>query len=297
MGTSARAAKAPHHPVQRAAKGGLPDFIVIGAMKAGSTTLHRYLRGHPQIVMSDPKELHYFVEERSWSEGEDWYRSHFPVRPGVVCGEASVTYTQAALYAGVPARMAQVVPQARLIYLLRDPVERMRSHYVHELAALREHLPIERALCEQPKYLDVSRYAGQLDRFLAHYPQGQILLLTSEALFARPREVLAQVFTFLGVDPSYEPPAPVHVNQSSRKSVPSPFVHRLRSSHAARAVVHRIPVPMRDRIKAGVPRRPLDPQKTVLSEEFRDELRAELRPDVRRLRPLLGADVDAWGIG
>ena len=116
--------------LRKSQKGTLPNLIIIGAQKCGTTSLHYYLNLHPQILMSREKELNFFITERNWSKGVDWYRSQF-VEKAEIYGESSPNYTDYIRFGGVPERMYSVVPDARLIYILRDPIERIVSHYVH----------------------------------------------------------------------------------------------------------------------------------------------------------------------
>src|SRR5688572_24468381 len=112
----------------------LPNFFIIGAMKAGTTSLWQYLRRHPEIFMSKLKEPGYFTEELRWDQGIEWYRSLFDDAGSArAVGEASTSYTKWPRFAGIPARMHALVPEARLIYLVRDPGDRIRSHYIHNL--------------------------------------------------------------------------------------------------------------------------------------------------------------------
>src|SRR4051812_3312851 len=115
----------------------LPNLIVIGAKKSGTTSLYVYLDAHPEISMTRDKELNFFVEERNWSRGLGWYGEQFdagaPVR-----GEASPYYTALPHHRGVPERMASVIPDARLVYMVRDPIARLLSHYDMGVARGRE---------------------------------------------------------------------------------------------------------------------------------------------------------------
>src|SRR5918992_1234170 len=109
----------------------LPNFLIIGAAKAGTTSLWAYLREHPQVFMAEPKELHFFVAASNWKRGLGWYESHFDRAKGsVAVGEACGAYSRFPTHRGVPARIAGVVPDARLIYLVRHPIDRMVSNYV-----------------------------------------------------------------------------------------------------------------------------------------------------------------------
>src|SRR5215210_6346576 len=97
--------------------GALPNLVVIGAQKCGTSGLHYHLGLHPEVSMSKPKELNFFIGERNWPRGEDWYRRHFDPN-AKVRGEASPNYTAFPQHVGVPERMASMVPDAKLIYVL-----------------------------------------------------------------------------------------------------------------------------------------------------------------------------------
>ena len=210
---------------------GLPDFLIIGAQKAGTTALYAYLRWHPAVLGPSWKEVSYF--DRHHHRGDEWYRGQFPnglrtrlmerragVRPAV--GEASPSYIFHPL---APVRVAALLPEARLIALVRNPVDRAFSHYQHEVALGRERLSFEQALAREdertkgelermerePSYFShawwdftyASRglYAEQLERWLAAFPREQLLILATEDLAERPRDTYAQVLEFLGVPP------------------------------------------------------------------------------------------------
>ncbi|MGD2147198.1 MAG: sulfotransferase domain-containing protein, partial [Anaerolineae bacterium] len=156
---------------------------------------------HPQIAMSQEKELHFFVAERNWRKGVEWYTSNF-VGESQIHGEASTSYTMFPQHRGVPERMHSVVPDARLIYLVRDPVERIISDYIHEVARGREQKEIAEALIdmETSPYVARSRYAMQLQRYLDSFPPCRVRILTSEELYHHRRETMQEVFRFAGVE-------------------------------------------------------------------------------------------------
>ncbi len=212
----------------------LPDFLVLGAQKSGTTALYAYLRWHPQITGPAWKEVSYF--DRHYGRGDSWYRGQFPSRPWLwlaggrsgrapLVGEASPSYL---LHPHGPARARALLPDARLIVLLRDPVDRAFSHYNHEVALGREPLSFEDALDREPErtdgelarlgdtqyfshawwdftYLARGRYAEQLERWFAHYPRAQLLVLASETLRRDPAAAYARVLDHLGAPP-YELP-------------------------------------------------------------------------------------------
>ena len=177
----------------------LPNFLVIGAMKCGTTSLHHYLSLHPQIFMSRQKELHYFVEERNWSKGEAWYRNQF--ESGYqACGETSPTYSAYPALNGVPQRIHRLLGDIRIVYVVRNPMERLLSQYIHVVAKGKETRPFKEIVTDlQSDYVWRSRYAEQLKQYLPYFPRERILLITQESLLADRQSTLQQVCRFLGV--------------------------------------------------------------------------------------------------
>ncbi|MDH3691096.1 MAG: sulfotransferase domain-containing protein [Gammaproteobacteria bacterium] len=181
----------------------LPNLIIIGAMKAATTSLHYYLNLHPDVSMSKEKELNFFTEG-NWDLGVEWYASQF--NSGArIRGETSPAYTRYPLERDVPRRMNSVVPEAKLIYLLRDPIERLISQYVHRIADGRETRPFEDALAElrDNPYIVLSQYFMQLQQFLRFYETTSILIVTQEDLRNNPRDTMSSIFRFLEVDDAF----------------------------------------------------------------------------------------------
>lgn len=189
----------------------LPNLVVIGAMKCGTTALHGHLDAHPQIAMSRPKELNFFFgagadatapwSAGNWSRGVSWYGSHFdaavPVR-----GESSPGYTSPD-HPCVAERMAATIPDARLLYLVRDPIARALSQYDHHRSDGTERRDLAEALTDPAsQYLSRGRYHERLLPFLAHYPREQILIVPQEDLRHDPAVTLRRIFRFVGADPS-----------------------------------------------------------------------------------------------
>jgi Sulfotransferase domain len=197
----------------------LPDFLILGAQKAGTTALYAYLRWHPQITGPSFKEVSFF--DRHYARGERWYRAHMPVRRSGIVGEASPSYL---FHPSAPERVARMLPGARLIALLRNPVDRAFSHYQHEVALGREELPFEDALAHEdermvgevermlrdPAYFSYAwwnytyaargRYAEQLERWFRSFPSEQLLVLLTDELAADTGATYERVLEFLGVD-------------------------------------------------------------------------------------------------
>jgi hypothetical protein len=224
--------------------GPLPDFLVVGAQKSGTTSLFGYLQQHPRIAKCRVKEVHFF--DNAYHRGERWYRAHFPRAdrrgPPRMVGEASAYYL---CHPHAPRRIRELLPRVKLIAILRNPTERAISHYFHEVRKKRESLPILEALraeedrigSEWKRMLDdevhCSRrhrsfsykqrgiYVEQLERYGERFDPEQILILTSEGLFRDPLAVLRQVHAFLGVDTGFVCPdvAPRNVSRN-RAAVP-----------------------------------------------------------------------------
>ncbi|MEA5553505.1 sulfotransferase [Anabaena cylindrica UHCC 0172] len=187
----------------------LPNLIIIGAMKSGTSSLHNYLNLHPEIQMSSLKELDFFILEKNWNQGLDWYSNQFPMnKEAKIFGESSPNYTKSHIFADVPQRMASVLPDAKLIYILRDPIKRILSHYFHQFVDRQEMRSLIDALQDNNNnYINSSRYYWQLKDFLSIYKLDQVLILTLEELEKNRNKTLQKVFDFLGVDSSFEHPA------------------------------------------------------------------------------------------
>lgn len=183
--------------------GALPNLLVIGGLKCGTTSLHHYLNLHPQIAMSRPKELNFFVAELNWPLGVEWYATHF--EPGVVVrGESSPHYTNRPRFDGVAARIRSVLPEPRLIYVVRDPIDRMLSHYLHNVAGGYEDRPLSAALTDaDSSYVARSRYAYQLEPYVDAFGRDRIQILTREELKRERPASMRRAFGFLGVDPEF----------------------------------------------------------------------------------------------
>lgn len=278
-------------------KGALPNLIIIGAQKCATTSLHYYLGLHPQIRMSREKELNFFVRQRNWTRGLGWYRSHFRGE-AEIHGETSPSYTYYPLFAGVPERMAAVLPKARLIYILRDPVERIISQYVHFYADGLENRSLSEALrdfADHNPYVLRSRYALQLEQYLAHFSESRILVTTLEDLRGQPQRVLQGIFEFLDVDPRFSSPGFLDIRHGSdakrRKRGMGLLLKRMSETRPAKV----FPSELRRKI-GEVLYRPFSTriERPVLEGGLRAELEAYLQEDADRLRALTGRGFPDW---
>lgn len=235
MGTMSRllrpAMAAAHWRLRQMQDRVLPDFVIIGAQKSGTSSLYRYLAQHPQVRESTVKEVHYFdggLEDGvdTHALGPRWYRAHFPraaeMGPGQVAYEASPLYL---LHPLAAARIAALMPRVKLVAILRNPTDRALSHYFHNVRnnarrRFQEDLPPGVAMAaEEARLADVlargdykseayraytykarGRYLEQLERYWAHFPRESLLVLRAEDLFEDPGGLLAGLCDFLGLD-------------------------------------------------------------------------------------------------
>ena len=228
----------------------MPDFLIIGAQKSGTTSALHYLSQHPQIQVAPQKEVHYF--DLYYSQGLSWYQRQFPESdPETLTGEASPYYI---LHPDVPRRVAADFPQIKLIALLRNPVERAISHYYHAIKEGLETLPLEQALAQEPtrlageaqklednphyhsyayqhhSYLTRGYYLQQLQRWWAYFPKPQLLILHSNDLYHQPQTTLNRILDFLNLPqltltefPSLNSGNYSHVSQSIQQQLQERF--------------------------------------------------------------------------
>ncbi|MBA2240637.1 MAG: sulfotransferase domain-containing protein [Solirubrobacterales bacterium] len=279
------------------AVGALPNLIVIGAQKCGTSGLHYYLGLHPQVSVSRLKEVNFFIAERNWTRGLDWYQSHFDAASAVRV-EASPNYTAHPHFAGVPERMHAVVPDAKLVFSVRDPIDRIASHWVHNHAKGRDRGDIgSTILSEKTTYISRSRYHMQLELFLRFYPLDRIFILDVADLRSRREQTLAELFRFAGVDPSFEHRGFQSVrHRSDRKTRPTPLGERLLAQRAR--VGRRRGILPRQAWDLAFGHWPLG--RRIERPEVRGALPAPvielLRDDARKLGELTGRSFGHWSI-
>src|SRR5215212_4374512 len=199
----------------------LPTLIVIGAMKCATTALHDYLDAHPDITMSRPKELNFFSESPTRELG--WYAAHFEPR-SKLRGESSPGYTSPS-FPDAAARMASAAADVRLLYLVRDPVERALSQYRHHLRDRTEARPLEEAVLDpNSQYIARSRYFERLQPFLQHFDPAQIQVVVQERLLADRHHVMADVYRHVGAETPRRLPLPKAPDRRSSRTCVAPAI-------------------------------------------------------------------------
>ncbi|HSS42508.1 MAG TPA: sulfotransferase [Solirubrobacterales bacterium] len=287
----------------------LPTFFIIGAAKAGTTSLHFYLDQHPEIQMSAVKETNFFAgppgeypfpvgQVESRDEYEALFDPAYAVR-----GEASPSYASAPRRDGVPARIKDLVPEARFVYLVRDPISRTVSQFQMLVAEGKERSSLADALAAldtaDPHRFHLtcqSFYAHQIELYLEHFPRERLLVLDQADLLGDRARTLASVFSFLGVDPAYSSDVfdEVLFKGNEHRRYPG-TLSRLKP--ALRAPYRALPEGFRESLRGRFERTFLE---TVPKPEVGPAERARLAelyaPDVARLRELTGLPLASWSL-
>lgn len=288
----------------------LPNFILVGAPKAGTTSLYHYLRSHPDVFMSGVKEPHYFyyIEELMPAWGVSTLGAYEALFDGVsgeqAVGEASTWY----LYSETAAfQIRRAIPEARILALLRNPVDRAYSSWAYRVQMGWETESFEGALDREDErhargdvwdvhYMRAGLYADQVERYFQQFPAEHVRVMLFEDMATRPQKVVRESFTFLGEEPDAVGP---DVDQVHNKTVlpRSPLIARMmkhgRLSSAVRGLVPPGTLsPLRKALSRVNQRArpPLDPA-------LRARLTDQCRPDVRRLSDLLGQDLESRWFG
>jgi len=247
-------------------------------MKCATSTLHEQLAAQSGIFMSTPKEPNFFSNDEVYARGLDWYAGLFAAADGPLCGESSTHYTKLPTYPKTLHRMRQHVPDAKLIYVMRHPIDRLISQYIHEWTQRVVNDSVDRAIATYPALIDYSRYSMQLRPFLDTYGPDRVLPVFFERMLASPQSQLERVCRFIGY-----PGQPAWRHDLEAQNVSQ---QRLRHSPLRDAIVdapvlrgirrHLVPQRVRDYVKSWwrLSQRPQlsDNQQAELREIFDEDL-------------------------
>lgn len=284
----------------------LPTFFIIGAAKAGTTSLHFYLDQHPEIQMSAIKEPHFFSGPEngvpyamrrvdSLKDYERLFDATVRVR-----GEASPSYTESPRRPGVPGKIKELVPRAKLIYLVRDPIERTVSHYQHSVASGNQRQSLREALGDLSAHsylICQSLYARQLELYLSHFPEEDVLVVDQAELLADRDSTLRSVFAFLSVDEAFSSPNFDAELWRTRDRRVSPPGHERFIKRAVAPRAQWLPPRLRHSMRRSFERafwRPLPAP--ALDDESRARLEALYSAEAQRLRALTGQRFPTWKV-
>ncbi len=278
----------------------LPNFMIIGGLKCGTTSIHHYLGLHPEIHMSKPKELNFFAAEQNWDLGLDWYRGRFDSR-FKVNGESSPHYTNRPRFNGVAERIHQYCPDAKLIYMVRDPIRRILSHWVHATGAGYETRDFEPTLSlADSSYIQRSMYWMQLQPYLENFDRDQIEVITQEELGSDREGTMRKAFAFLEVDPDFtsEQFDREWEKSSAKQDDKYQFMEKLIKLPGFRSLdrnFDRLPESMRWMVEKVVhsPDKPPAP-KPEIPDDLMVTLKGRFREDVAALEDFAGHRFGSW---
>jgi len=274
-----------------------PDFLVIGAMRAGTTSLHKSLRAIDSLSLPKVKETDFFIESKNWSRGMDWYRGLFTQTEVVRRGEVCPNYAKRDVFPEVPGHVFQANRDVRLIYIVRDPVARALSHYRHTWISTGR-VPDATELggsWEERHILATSRYAWQLEAWLEHFDLSQVLILDFEELVADARPQIEALAHHIGVKPPSTLDALTEDNSVEDVARMPRWWHSMRNtslglkarSMAPSGLVQVVKSRFRARDTASVPELP---------GSVRARFAEALAPDAERFRKITGRAFENWSV-
>lgn len=273
----------------------LPNLVICGAMKAGTTSLHYYLNLHPEIFMCDHKELNFFCKNLAWKKGLRWYKSNFKSGNEKIYGESFPHYSQYPIHKKVPEIMHSVLPKAKLIYIIRNPINRMISNYLHRFREHYEERQVEEALTNRnDRYIQFSKYFMQIEEYLKFYKREQILIVKNRNLREKRIETLKKIFKFLEVDSSFrcdEFYKMKNVSEEKRK-----YPKHKKAKRIVRYLRGKAPFVPKAIKKKMYPN--LGPgelvEKPTLSKEAKKRILSYLREDIERMQVFSGLNLSDW---
>ena len=274
-------------------EGVLPNLLIIGAMKSGTSSLHDYLSLHPEIFMSDLKEIHYFDDDNFLVKNEEWYKSFFKTDKKIIgCSPQNYSKAHNKYYQNIPGRIKELIPDVKLIYIVRDPVERYKSHV------------LESYYCDPPEdikysqesgnYLKTGMYYLQISEYLKFFDMSQIHVLSLEDLVKNKLHELNRVFRFLGVsEMTNESKFDFISNKSESKAHP-----RVISSSLWFRVGNKLLPGLTAIIARHLAQKfySIQTRKPQLSEIEELELREQFKDDVAQFRELTGMQFENWSV-
>ncbi|MBK5232349.1 MAG: sulfotransferase [Thermoleophilia bacterium] len=278
----------------------LPNFIIIGGLKCGTTSIHHYLGLHPDLHMSKPKELNFFAAEQNWDLGFDWYKGRFDNR-FKVNGESSPHYTNRPRFNGVAERIHEYCPDVRLVYMVRDPIKRILSHWVHATGAGYETREFVETLSKpDTAYIQRSMYWMQLQPYLELFDTEQIEVITQEELGSDRDGTMKKAFSFLGVDENFTSDQwdrqweKSSAKQDSKYQVMEKLI-KLPGFRSLDRNFDRLPESMRWMVEKAVhnPDKPPAP-KPEIPDDLMANLKSRFREDVAGLEGHVGHKLDGW---
>lgn len=280
--------------IDRSKESKLVDFMVIGAQKCGTTTLAAQLASHTDVCFCKEKEPGFFNAHENWFEKLDEYHALYTPDEGQLCGEASTMYTFFPEYLDTPERLYAYNPNLKLIYVMRDPIERVASLYAHNVVRNIEKRAPAEAVLQDPSYVNRSRYGMQLRPYIKLFGRDQILPIVFEEYIADQANTLEQVASFLGISADgFGNDEESH----NHKTVGTPylkyeFIRQITSSNLFQSYRLYVPEKLRFALR-GLVSNTLN-EKPEFPTALRETLYRLLFDDIASVEDLLGRPVEAW---
>lgn len=273
----------------------LPDFVIVGTCKSGSTSLHQNLRKHPDLY-TPSNEVHYFYSraQGQYDKGREWYEQHFDE-----AGKEQTVGEKTPLYAYAPeaaSLMHGTLPEAQLVWIFREPVRRAHSHYWFNVNLGKEPCSFERALQEERAgerendieraYLRSGLYAEQVERYLEWFDIDSMFFCTLRELKSEPTELFRRLYTFLGVDPEFADQIHVERRKTTTHTPYSPWLrHVVLSRFGGQSLARKIEYKFNSRSQSGYPE---------MSDRLKQDLYDFYASPNQRLQELTGVQVEQW---
>lgn len=274
-------------------EGRLPNLLIIGAMKAGTSSLHDYLSLHPDIYMSTPKEIHYYADADYLTKTKDWYTSFFKTDK-IIAGTTPQSYTKChnKYYQHIPERIFKDTPDVKLIYIVRDPIKRYLSHIKEShFGDPKEDIRYSESINH---YVKTSMYYMQINEYLKYFKLEQIHILSLEDLTNNKLVELNKIFQFLGVkEITDEQLFDFKTNEFSNQNIPS----SIRINYLFRIGIKILPK-ITKKIALIISARYYKKleEKYELTDSRMNELKLLLKEDMEQFRKLTGKSYNSWSI-
>ena len=286
----------------------LPNFIIVGAPKAGTTSLYHYLSEHPQIFMSEPKELNFFSKEEIIEQGlyyqdfkakdlEGYKKLFDKATDRMAVGEGSVSYL---FYSDTPNKIKETIPDVKIIILLRDPVSRGFSHYLMDYRMGLVALPYEEIVYKKSQhkyqdlyyqqYVELGLYYEQVKRYIDTFGKEKVKIYLQEDLRTDTEKVILDLYNFLEIDNSYMVDT---AQQHNIFSMPkNKLIHKLYASHRVRSIAKTLfPNNLKEKVKNIFFERKKKPK---LDQKLKEDLSKLYSEDIQKLEQLIGRDLSTW---
>ena len=268
-----------------------PNFIIVGAMKCATSSLHEQLAKQPGFFMSTPKEPNFFSNNEQYAKGEEWYNNLFRTSAEqAFIGESSTHYTKLPTYPETLARLQRYFEHPpKIIYVIRHPIDRLISQYIHEWTQNVIKVDINQALALHPELISYSRYHYQISPYIKAFGKENVLLVPFMGLKKRPQQELERICHFLGYEGNAEWKVDMQQANVSAERIRKFPLYSLVVDSAPAAFIRRtfIPQSLRDAIKHRFTMN----KRPELSNENRKMLEAQFNQDLAQLNTLLGTEI------